>query len=134
MFKVILLLMLVRCTTEDPDLQPANCDCQTSPVSEEEKDVEVVVVLISGNNAPGGNQGPDIYVLSTEPKDFEATTYHVGKNILVPCSFLPVGYQKAGSRLVVSYKRKECYGAISLPELRSNFGYHVDLTSIAFKL
>lgn len=132
MIALALLCTLIQCTSEDPEVEPEQCDCQSATVAER-KDVEAVVVLIAGNQAPGGNQGPDKYVLSTEPKDFERAEYSIGDNILVPCDSLPTQYQKARTKVIVSYKRKKCYGAITDPTLRSNYGYYVDLTSIGIK-
>ncbi len=98
------------------------------------KDVEAVVVRIKGNNPPYGNTGPDIYILSTEPRDFEDSTFTGGPNILVPCDSLPEQYQQPRTKVIISYKRKDCYGAMTTPALRTSFGYYIDLIAIREKL
>jgi len=133
MIALALLCTLIQCTSDDPEVEAEQCDCQTATVAEEKKDVDAVIVLIAGNKAPCGNQGPDRYVLSTDSKDFERAEYSIGENVLVPCDSLPAQYQKARTKVIVSYKRKKCYGAITDPDLRSNYGYYVDLTSIGIK-
>lgn len=94
------------------------------------KDVEAVVVRIKSNNSPYGNTGPDKYILSTEPRDFEDSTFTGGANILVPCDSLPEQYQQPRTKVIISYKRKDCYGAMTTPALRTSFGYYIDLTAI----
>lgn len=131
-FTLALLLTLLQCTSKDPDFQNRNCDCQRSAEKKEQKNVEAVMILIPANQ-PEGYLAEDQYILSTDPADFESTSHGIGKNILVPCNSVPEQYRKAGSRVIVSYKRKNCYGAITLPQLRSNFGYFIDLTSIRLK-
>jgi len=64
---------------------------------------------------------------------YDSTTYTVGPNILVPCDSLPAQYQKPRKKLIISYKRKDCYGAMTTPTLRTNFGYFINLTSIRVK-
>jgi hypothetical protein len=121
------LLLHLQCTDATDDYAMF-CDCQSASVDEEKKDVEAVVVLI------GGNQDEDKFAISTHPRDFETTTHTVGQNILVPCDLLPAAYRKPGLRIWVSYKRKDCYGAVSSPSLRNPYGYYIDLTSIKSKL
>ena len=131
---VIVCFFNVQC--KDSDEQVGPCDCQRKTVKKENKNIEAVVVYLIGNQPPGGNQGPDQYVLSNEPKDFDRTSYSIGENLLVPCGdslSLPAEFRKPGLRVIVSYKRKECYGALSSPYMRSNYGYYIDLTSIKVK-
>jgi hypothetical protein len=124
----MVFMLSFQCSHEDDDLAVSKCDCQTTPtMTEEKKDVEAVVVLITSY------QGQDMYVLSTEPRDFSTTSHTAGRNILVSCDSLPKQYQKTGVQVMVSYKRKDCYGALTAPTLRSYYGYYVDLTSIRVK-
>lgn len=126
-----LLFTLAGCTTDDPDVQSEPCNCQSASLTEA-KNVEAVVVFIRGNN-PEGNQGPDLYILSTASNDFTATTHTVGPNILVPCDSLSTEFRKQGERVIVSYKRKKCYGAITQPTLHGMYGYFINLRSIRKK-
>ncbi|MCF2446799.1 hypothetical protein L0657_22780 [Dyadobacter sp. CY345] len=117
---------------QDSDKQPGPCDCQSKSVKKEEKNIEAVVVHIMGNQ-PGGNQGPDKYVLRTAPRDFDGVTYSLGKNMLVPCRdslSLPVQFRKPGLKVNVSYRRKDCYGALTSPYIFGAYGYYIDLTAI----
>lgn len=124
-----LLLLLVfllneQCTHDAKDPSFENCDCQAASVTKEKKDVEAVVVLITSY------QNSEKYVLSTEPKDFARTSHTVGENILVPCDSLPPQFQQGGVKVIVSYKQKKCYGAITQPNFHSYYGYYIDLKSI----
>lgn len=124
----MVLMISLQCSQESDDPAADKCDCQTASIAEEKKDVEAVVVLITSY------QDPDrFYVLSTEPKDFSTASHTGGRNILVPCDSLPAQYQEAGTLLLVSYRRKDCYGALTSPNLRSFYGYYVDLTSTRIK-
>ncbi|MCF2490774.1 hypothetical protein [Dyadobacter sp. CY347] len=127
------LMVFLNIQCKDPDKQAGPCNCDTKTRRKEIKNAEAVVVLIKGNNPPYGNTGPDAYILSTAPRDFEDSSYIGGENILVPCGSLPAQYQKQGTKLIVSYKRKDCYGAMTTPTRRTNFGYFVNLTSIRMK-
>ncbi|MGV3600011.1 MAG: hypothetical protein ACO1N1_02345 [Dyadobacter fermentans] len=127
-----LLFALTNCASDDPAEQNRACDCNGAIADEAIKDKEAVVVLLEGNN-PDGYQGPDMYILSTDPADFERTSHAAGPNILVPCVTslsVPEEYQKQGLRVLVSYRRKQCYGAITSPVMRSNYGYFVHLINI----
>lgn len=132
MIALALLFALMQCTSDAPETQSANCDCQKATVEEEKKDIEAVVVYFQGNH-PGADQRPDLYVLSTDPADFERSSHVAGPNILVPCDSLSTEYRKQGMKVLVSYKRKDCYGAITQPTLHGNYGYFVDLTAIKAK-
>lgn len=128
---VIIGFLTVQC--KEPDKQAVPCDCQSKTVKKEMKNIEAVVVYIQGNRPPGGSQGPDLYILSTEPKDFERSSHAAGPNILVPCDSLSTEFKKQGLKVVVSYKRKDCYGAITNPSFRGYYGYFIDLTTIRVK-
>lgn len=129
-----ILLCIVNIQCKDPDQQAGPCDCQHKTLRKEIKDQQAVVVRIKGHQGAGGNQGPDKYILSTAPRDFTDSSYVGGENILVPCDALPTAYQKPGTMLIVSYKRKDCYGAMTSPVARTSFGYYVDLTKIRLKI
>jgi hypothetical protein len=131
MMIVIVCFLSVQC--KEPDKSPGPCDCESKTLRKEIKNVEAVVVQLIGNQSPYGFQGPDKYILSTAPRDFEDSSYTGGENILVPCNSLPAQYQKARTKLVVSYRRKDCYGAMTSPALRTNYGYFINLTSIRVK-
>lgn len=130
MFTVIFLLMLVQCKSTEPDNQSVNCDCQSPTEAKEQKNVEAVVVLVQYA------RDHDMYILSTYPPDFESTSHGAGDNILVPCDELlsvPAEFRTPGLRVMVSYKRKTCYGAITSPVMRVLYGYYVELASIKLK-
>ncbi|MDQ6482591.1 hypothetical protein [Dyadobacter sp. LHD-138] len=130
MIALALLFILAQCTSDD--IQSEQCNCESATVTEENKDVEAVVVFIQGNN-PNGNQGPDNYVLSNDSADFKRSSHVAGPNILVPCDSLSTNFRKQGLKVLISYKRKDCYGAITQPTLHGNYGYFVDLTAIKAK-
>lgn len=123
----MVLMTSLQCSQERDDSAVGICDCQTASIAEEKKDVEAVVVLIKNY------QDEDVYILSTEPKDFSRSSHTAGRNILVPCDSLPAQYQEAGKLLLVSYRRKDCYGALTSPNFRVYYGYHVDLISVRVK-
>lgn len=128
---VTVCLLNVQC--KDPDKQAGPCNCESKTRKKEIKNAEAVVVRLKHNSPPYGEVGPDSYILSTAPRDFEDSSYIGGENILVPCGLLPVQYQKQGTRLIVSYKRKDCYGAMTSPVSRTSYGYFINLTSIRVK-
>ncbi|WP_439558147.1 hypothetical protein [Dyadobacter sp.] len=129
MIGLALLCTFIQCTSDDPEVQTKQCDCEGATVAEEVKDVEAVVVYMQGGS-PGASQRPDWYVLSTDPADFERSSHAAGPNILVPCDSLSTEFKKQGARVLISYKRKDCYGAITQPTFRGNYGYFIDLTEI----
>lgn len=131
----LLAVSFLHLQCKDSDNQPGPCDCESKSVKKEEKNIEAVVVYIMGNQ-PEGNQGPDRYVLSTAPRDFDGVTYSLGKNLLVPCGdslSLPVPFRKHGLKVNVSYRRKDCYGALTSPQIFGAYGYFIDLTAIRVK-
>ncbi len=131
---VIVCFLNIQC--KDPDKQAGPCDCESETVRKEMKNIEAVVVYRIGNQPPGGNQGPDQYILSTETLDFDGASYSIGENLLVPCGdslSVPVEFRKQSLRVMVSYKRKECYGALTSPDMHGAYGYYIDLTAIRAK-
>ena len=134
LMSVIVCFFNFQC--KDPDKQAGPCDCHNKTAKKEIKNIEAVVVYRIGNQPPGGNQGPDQYILSTEPKDFDGASYSIGENLLAPCQesmSVPVDFRKPGLRVMVSYKRKECYGALTSPDMHGAYGYYIDLTAIRVK-
>lgn len=123
----VILVTSFQCANERNDTAVNKCDCRTAPAVEEKKDVEAVVVQTSNIE-----QGQPIYALSTEPNDFGRSSYTVG-SILVPCDSLPSQYRRAGTRLVISYERKDCCGVLTSRSFRSSYGCYVNLTSIRIK-
>lgn len=121
---ITVFLLNEECTRDADDPSREKCDCQTALLMKEKKDVEAVVVLITSY------QDSERYVLSTEPNDFAMASHTVGENILVPCDLIPTQFQQAGMKVIVSYKRKKCYGAITQPTFHSYYGYYIDLKSI----
>ncbi|WP_188932901.1 hypothetical protein [Dyadobacter endophyticus] len=134
LMSVIVCFFNFQC--KDPDKQAGPCDCHNKTAKKEMKNIEAVVVYRIGNQPAGGNQGPDQYILSTEPKDFDGASYSIGENLLAPCQesmSVPVDFRKPGLRVMVSYKRKECYGALTSPDMHGAYGYYIDLTAIRVK-
>ncbi|PSL18058.1 hypothetical protein CLV60_1336 [Dyadobacter jiangsuensis] len=131
-FTLILIACFLNFQCKDPDKQPNPCDCQ-SKAGKEQKNVEAVVIRINFTNPAYGTTGPDEYILSIDPREFNDSTFAGGPNILVPCDSLPAQYRKPRTNVIISYKRKDCYGALTTPASRTSFGYYIDLTSIWVK-
>ncbi|MET7257833.1 hypothetical protein [Dyadobacter fermentans] len=132
----IAIVCLLNLQCKVPDKQTAPCDCQSKAGKKEIKNIEAVVVHRVGNQPPGGNQGPDQYILSTSPKDFGGASFSIGENLLVPRQdslSVSADFRKPGIRVIVSYKRKECYGALTSPDMHGAYGYYIDLTAIQLK-
>jgi hypothetical protein len=125
---VIACFLNVQC--KEPDKQAGPCNCQSKIIKKEQKNVEAVVVRINFSNPTYGITSPDAYILSTDPRDFKDSTFIGGPNILVPCDSLPAQYQKPRTKVIISYKRKDCYGALTTSASRTSFGYYIDLTAI----
>lgn len=117
-----------QCSTERDDTAINKCNCTTAPVVEEKKEVEAVVV-----QTPNIEHGQRIFALSIEPKDFGTASHTVGRTVLVPCDSIPSRYKQGGTMVIVSYRRKECCGILTGPNMRSGYGCYVDLTAIRVK-
>lgn len=132
-FTWIVMVCFLGVQCKDPDEQAGPCDCQSKAGKKEMKNVEAVVIRINFTNPAYGTTGPDEYILSTDPREFNDSTFAGGPNILVPCDSLPAQYRKPRTKVIISYKRKDCYGALTSPARRTSFGYYIDLTAINVK-
>lgn len=132
-FTLIVMVCLLSVQCKDTGKQASPCDCQSKASKKEMKNVEAVVIRINFTNPAYGTTGRDEYILNTDPGEFNDSTFAGGPNILVPCDSLPAQYRKTLTRVILSYKRKDCYGALTLPSSRTSFGYYIDLTSIDLK-
>ena len=84
---MIVIVCFLNFQCKDPDIQAGPCDCQSKTIRKEIKNVEAVVVRLIGNNPLYGYQGPDQYILSTEPRDFEDSTYASDEPVLCRWAF-----------------------------------------------
>jgi hypothetical protein len=73
--------------------------------------------------------GSDAYWLTVAPEDLQMGSYQLG-NVLVPTQALPAALRVAGLRVKVSGRKKSCYGLVTLPTLRTMFGYKFELDHI----
>jgi hypothetical protein len=74
-------------------------------------------------------QGGDEYWLTVAPEDLQTGSYRLN-NVLVPTQALPTSLKVEGLRVKVSGRKKSCYGLVTLPELRTMFGYKFELDHI----
>ena len=74
-------------------------------------------------------QAGDAYWLTVAPRDLQAGNVLL-ENTLVPFPGIPDALKIDGLRVKVSGRKKSCYGLVTLPQLRTMFGYKFELDRI----
>lgn len=73
--------------------------------------------------------GPDTYCLTVDSTDL-ATNLYSEANVLVPARRLPAEFRVGGLRVLFSGRKQSCYGLTTSPDLRTAFGYKLELNSV----
>lgn len=96
--------------------------CADEHVIEEYKDREAKVIETE----------QDRYCLTVDAADIAlAGGYgYQTKNVLVPATDLPTIYRVGGLHVLLSGRKKSCYGLTSLPTTFGSFGYKLEVESI----
>ena len=66
------------------------------------------------------------YCLIADPADISRGSYLLD-NYLVPSAPLPPQYQVEGLRVLLTGRKKSCYGLTTFPTLRTSFGYKLEI-------
>ena len=74
-------------------------------------------------------QAADQYWLTVASEDLQSGNYRIA-NVLVPTTPIPDDLKINGLRVKVSGRKKSCYGLVTLPSLRTNFGYEFEVEKI----
>ncbi|OGX85340.1 hypothetical protein BEN48_14725 [Hymenobacter glacialis] len=112
-----LLLTSVGCS-DKTDATPMGQTCENEHLLETYHDREGRVI-----------QAIDQYWLSVAPEDFNRESFSIG-NVLVPTTPIPTALRINGLQVKVSGRKKSCYGLVTLPSLRTNFGHKIELERI----
>ena len=74
----------------------------------------------------------DTYCLVVDSTDLVTGSYQLD-HYLVPAVALPAPFQTEGLRVLVTGRKKSCYGLTTLPQLRTMFGYKFEVEAIELK-
>lgn len=114
---VILLLASGGCKKADGPGQ----SCADERLLEAYHDREAVVVM----------SAPTTYCLVVDSGDIARGSYILENYLVpVPASALPAQYRVAGLRILLSGRKKSCYGLTTLPQLRTAFGYKLEIEAV----
>lgn len=116
---VSVLLLLVSGCDKSAEVVPVTQTCENERLLE-------TYVAQEGMVIQGGG---DEYWLTVALEDLQAGSYRLN-NVLVPTQALPNSLKIEGLRVKVSGRKKSCYGLVTLPYLRTMFGYKFELDYI----
>lgn len=74
----------------------------------------------------------DTYCLIVDSTALSSGRY-IHENYLVPTNPLPTRYQVEGMRVLLTGRKKSCYGLTTFPDLRTSFGYKLEVDNIQSK-
>ena len=74
----------------------------------------------------------DTYCLIVDEPALSSGRYLL-ENYLVPVTPLPARYQVEGLRVLLTGRKKSCYGLTTFPNLRTMFGYKLEVDDIELK-
>lgn len=119
------LLLLGSCKKEDS--ASPNQTCADEHVLEVYQDREAKVIVADGKK----------YCLTVDAADVagNGTGYNIGKDVLVPVTDtdIPSQYQVEGLHVLLSGRKKSCFGLATLSMLSGPFGYKLEVESIKGK-
>lgn len=116
------LLLTGSGCTEKSDATPTGQTCENERVLETYQNREAVVTRTE----------PDTYCLIVDTAALSSGRY-VHENYLVPVSPLPAQYRVEGLRVLLTGRKKSCYGLTTFPDLRVMFGYKLEVDNIQLK-
>ncbi|WP_460621257.1 hypothetical protein [Hymenobacter tenuis] len=110
-------------------LLTAGCKKDTSVHPNQSCDDEYVLATYQNKEAVVTRTEPNTYCLIVDENDLASGQYTLD-NYLVPVFPLPSQYQVVGLRVLLTGRKKSCYGLTTLPELRTMFGYKLEVDNI----
>jgi hypothetical protein len=112
------LLLMSGCKKED--ITSSNDTCADEKTLEVYQDVEAVVVEASGQ-----------LCLVVDADDIAKGQYE-GQHFLVPIPAISFQGHTWGEHAVISGRKKSCYGLVTFPNVRTMYGYKLELTSVKY--
>lgn len=113
----LLLLASASCKKEEGPSQ----SCAGEQLLETYQNREAIVVLSQGTT----------YCLVVDSSDIARRSYGPENYLVpVPASSLPSQYRAVGSRVLLSGRKKSCYGLTTSPQLRTSFGYKLEIEAV----
>jgi hypothetical protein len=112
------LLLIGGCKKED-SISPADT-CADERTLEVYQDIDAVVVEASG-----------VLCFVVDKDNIAKGSYEI-QHFLVPVPTISFQGHTWGERAVISGRKKSCYGLVTLPNLRNNFGYKLELNSVKY--
>lgn len=113
----LLLLASASCKKEDGPDQ----NCADEQLLEAYQEREAVVVLSQGTTC----------CLVVDSSDIARGSYGLENYLVpVPASSLPSQYRTVGLRVLLSGRKKSCYGLTTSPQLRTSFGYKLEIDAV----
>ncbi|WP_125921704.1 hypothetical protein [Hymenobacter lapidarius] len=107
----------------------AGCEKDTSSIPSQSCDNERILASYQNKEAIVTRTQPDTYCLIVDSLDISKGSFLLD-NYLVPSTPLPVQYQVEGLRVLLTGRKKSCYGLTTFPTLRSSFGYKLEIDDI----
>lgn len=122
-FPLYLLLACSGCSKKN-GIKPTGQTCDNEQVLEVYHDREAKVITTE----------LDRYCLTVDEHDLASSSYQL-QNVLVPAAAgdLPAQYRVKGLRVLLSGRKKSCYGLTSLPNVFNEFGYKLEIDAIKSK-
>jgi len=112
------LLLMSGCKKED-NVSP-NDTCSDERTLEVYQDVDAVVVSASG-----------VLCFVVDEDDIAKGQYE-GQHFLVPVPNISFQGHTWGERAVLSGRKKSCYGLVTFPDVRTMYGYKLEVNSVKY--
>jgi hypothetical protein len=110
----------------------AGCSKDAGIAPQQSCDNEHVVASYQNREAVVTKTQWDTYCLIVDEPALSSGQYLLD-NYLVPVHPLPAQYQVEGLRVLLTGRKKSCYGLTTLPTLRTMFGYKLEVDKLQAK-
>ena len=113
--------LLLGCQQKEEAPQPVGQTCENERVLEVYQDRKAKIIKTELNR----------YCLTVDLVDIASSSYQL-PNVLVPAldGDIPAQYRIEGLHVLLSGRKKSCYGLTSLPNLFNSFGYKLEVDAI----
>ncbi len=110
----------------------AGCSKDEGNAPQQSCDNEHVLASYQNREAVVTKTQLDTYCLIVDETALSSGRYLLD-NYLVPVHPLPAQYQVEGLRVLLTGRKKSCYGLTTLPNLRNMFGYKLEVDNLQAK-
>ena len=107
----------------------AACNKDTSNAPNQSCDNEHVLISYQNREAVVTRTELDTYCLIVDSAALSSGRY-IHENYLVPVTPLAAQYQVEGLRVLLTGRKKSCYGLTTFPNLMTSFGYKLEIDNI----